>query len=137
MKCRIHSQEAIGICPYCGRAVCASCDRVPSSGRTACSPACAEALVQGEYAAQLTLRKHVQGARVAAYFLCVSGIAFVAFAIIGYLKEPRLFMPHLLAAVFGVILTIAGVAYHRVAGSRTQRPNQAMERTADRRTLDF
>jgi hypothetical protein len=66
---------------------------------------------------------------VAAYFLYASGIAFIALAIIGYLKEPRLFMPHLLAAVFGVILTVSGAAYHRVAGSRAQRPNQALKRT--------
>ena len=132
MRCIAHNQEATGICPYCGRALCASCERLPSSGRTACSATCAEALVQSERATQLILSKNVQGARVAAYFMYASGVAFIAIAIFGYFKEPGFFMGHLVAAVFGVVLSVSGVAAHRIAGSRAQRPNQALQPTPSR-----
>lgn len=86
----------------------------------ACSAACAEALTQGERATQLILKKNVQGARVAAYFLYATGIASIVIAIIGFWKEPQYFMPHLVAMVFGVVLTVSGIAYHRLAGRRTK-----------------
>ena len=90
--------------------------------------------MQSECAAQLTLSKHVQGARVAAYFMYASGAAFIAIAIIGYMKEPHIFMPHLFAVVFGAVLSISGMFFHRVASTRAQRPNQTMQRTPTRRS---
>lgn len=107
--------------------MCESCERFPSSARAACSPACAESLAQTERAVELTLSKNVQGARVAAYFMYASGAAFIAIAVIGYIKEPRMFMPHLLAVIFGVVLSVSGIFFHRVASSRAQRPNQSMQ----------
>ena len=61
-----------------------------------------------------------------------SGAAFVGIAIFGYFKEPGFFMGHLVAAVFGVVLSVSGVAAHRIAGSRAQRPNQALQPTPSR-----
>jgi hypothetical protein len=84
---------------------------------------------------QLILTKHVQGVHVGAYFLYAYGIVFVAIAILGHFKEPRIFMPHLLAAVLGIVLIISGAAYHRVASTRAQRPNQSKEPTASRRYI--
>ena len=80
------------MCPYCGRALCGSCNRFPSLRRAACSASCAEALATSERAVQLTLAKHVQGARVAAYFLYALAFVFGVLAIVGYLKEPRMIL---------------------------------------------
>ena len=99
------------------------------------SVSCAEALSQSERAVQLILTKHVQGVRVGAYFLYAYGIVFVGIAIFGHFKEPRIFMPHLLAAVLGIVLIISDAAYHRVASTRAQRPNQSKEPTASRRYI--
>ena len=126
MKCATHNQEATGVCPYCGRGSCGACERVASSSRTACSAACAEALTQTERAVQLILRKHLKSTRLTSYFLCVSGFAFIAVAILGYLKDPRIYIAHLLAAVFGVIVGATGVAFHRSSASSDQQPNQAL-----------
>lgn len=68
--------------------------------------------------------------RLASYFMYVSGIAFVTLAIVGYLKDPRIYMAHLGAAVFGVILCASGIAAHRIAVSRDQQPSQALQRKA-------
>src|SRR5438477_3210023 len=103
MTCATHNQEAMAICPYCGRALCGSCERIPSAGRTACSVSCADALSQGERAVRLTLAKHVQGARVAAYFLYALSVVLIAVAIAGYLKEPKLIVPHVFAAASGIV----------------------------------
>ncbi|PYK08655.1 MAG: hypothetical protein DME61_09015, partial [Verrucomicrobia bacterium] len=85
MKCATHNQDATAVCAYCGRALCSSCDRVPSSQRTACSSTCAEALSKGERAVELILSKNVQGARVTAFVLYALGMIFLVVGIMGYL----------------------------------------------------
>jgi hypothetical protein len=118
MKCATHNQEATAVCAYCGRALCATCDKVPTSQRTACSSSCAEALSKSERAVELILSKHVQGARVTAFFLYALGTIFLAVGIIGYLVEPRMLMPNAMAGACGFALIISGFAYHRIAGRR-------------------
>jgi hypothetical protein len=77
----------------------------------------------------------VEGARVVAYFLYALSAVLIAVAIVGYLKEPKLIVPHAFAAASGIVLFVSGVAYHRVASSRAQGPNQSMETTASRRYI--
>jgi hypothetical protein len=71
MKCLTHNSEAVGICAYCGRAVCADCSK-PSASRLVCSDACAASLVHDDKAMQSILQKSVQSARASAFysFLC-------------------------------------------------------------------
>ena|SRR5437879_3233625 len=118
MKCATHNQDATAVCAYCGRALCSSCDQVPSSQRTACSSTCAEALSKGERAVELILSKNVQGARVTAFVLYALGMIFLVVGIMGYLLEPRMLMPNAMAGACGIALIISGFAYHRIAGWR-------------------
>ena len=51
MKCFKHdTTEAVGVCPWCGRAICAACAAVdgPPGPRLACSDECANALERNE-----------------------------------------------------------------------------------------
>jgi hypothetical protein len=133
MKCAIHHQEATAVCVCCGRALCPSCDRVPLSDRTACSNTCAEALSKSERAVDLILSKHVQGARVTAFFLYALGTIFLAVGIVGYRLEPRILMPNAMAGACGIALIVSGIFYHRIAGRHhAKRSNQSMQPTAGR-----
>jgi len=70
---------------------------------------------------ELILKKHLQGARTAAFFMYVSGVVFLAVAVIGYFREPRMIIAHGLAAAFGVILVVGGAGFHRIAGKRYEK----------------
>src|SRR5438046_10554486 len=90
MKCEAHSSEATAVCTYCGRALCPQCERATSSPRIACSEACADALAKADRAINLVLTKHIQGARITAYYLYILGAIFVAAGIYRYLLYPRM-----------------------------------------------
>ena len=63
----------------------------------------------------------MQGVRVAAYFLYALGIVFGVLAIVGYLKEPRMILAHLLAGAASIVFLVSGVAYHRVAAKKYEK----------------
>ncbi len=115
MKCATHNQDAIAVCAYCGRAVCASCNPIPSSPRVACSDACAAALSKTDRAITQILAKNVQGARVAAWLCDISGIIFLAVAIYGYIIYPHMRITHPMTAALGIVLIVCGVSFHRIA----------------------
>jgi len=72
MKCAAHQGEAVGVCAWCGRAVCAVCGKPSESRRLVCSDDCSSALARESRAMDLILRKSVQSARASAFysFLC-------------------------------------------------------------------
>lgn len=72
MKCSRHQTEAIAVCAYCGRALCAECVPAPAAPRMVCSADCAAALARNDKALQLILQKSLQSARASAFysFLC-------------------------------------------------------------------
>ena len=115
MKCEAHSSEATAVCTYCGRALCPECERVTSSPRTACSQACADALAKADRAMDLVLTKHIQGARITAYYLYILGVIFLAVGIYGYILYPRLRVVHPMAAACGVALIAFGFSFHRLS----------------------
>jgi hypothetical protein len=115
MKCEAHSNEATAVCTYCGRAVCPQCERTTSSPRVACSEACADALAKADRAVNLVLAKHIQGARITAYYLYILGIIILAAGIYGYILYPRMRVVHPMAAACGIALIAFGVSFHRLA----------------------
>src|SRR5947209_20186897 len=98
MKCEAHSSETTAVCTYCGRALCPQCERATSSPRIACSEACADALAKADREINLVLTKHIQGARITAYYLYILGAIFVSVGIYCYLLYPRMPVVHPLAA---------------------------------------
>jgi len=91
MKCSTHHSEAVGVCAYCGRALCADCTK-SSTPRLVCSDTCATALARDDKAMQLILQKSVQSARASAFysFLCGGLSAAGAIGAKLYLPEPFL-----------------------------------------------
>jgi hypothetical protein len=91
MKCLTHNSEAIGICAYCGRALCNECSK-PSASRLVCSDNCAAALARDDKAMQLILQKSVQSARASAFysFLCAALSGGGAIGAYYYLPSPFL-----------------------------------------------
>ena len=73
MKCAAHHSEAIGICAYCGRALCADCAKSAAPQRMVCSDICGAALARDDKAMQLILQKSVQSARASAFYSYLCG----------------------------------------------------------------
>src|SRR5207245_3059827 len=110
MKCEAHSSEATAVCTYCGRALCPQCERATSSPRIACSEACADALAKADRAINLVLTKHIQGARITAYYLYILGAILVAVGISGYLIYQRMTIFHQMSEACGFALFTYGVS---------------------------
>jgi hypothetical protein len=76
MHCFNHPAEAVAICPWCGRGLCASCASaaMPAGRRLACSEECARALARDEGALEMLLQKSRQSARANSvyYYLCAT-----------------------------------------------------------------
>ncbi|HXC36674.1 MAG TPA: hypothetical protein VNV43_12415 [Candidatus Acidoferrales bacterium] len=92
MKCAAHQTEAVGVCAWCGRAVCTACGSSSTSRRLVCSDDCATALAQEARAMDLILRKSRQTASASAIysFLCGALSAGGAVGAWRYLPEPFL-----------------------------------------------
>lgn len=74
MKCAAHNAEAVGVCAWCGRAICAICGKSSETRRMVCSDDCAASLAREGKAMDLILRKSLQSARASAFysFLCAA-----------------------------------------------------------------
>jgi hypothetical protein len=119
MKCHIHPVEAIGICAYCGRGLCADCAKpVHANPRLVCSPGCAAALARDDKAMQSILQKSVQSARASAHYSYLCG-ALSAGAAVGaayYLPSPYLIA---FTSACSVIFFASGFWYGRIARKQT------------------
>jgi len=114
MKCFKHPDEAIGVCAYCGRAVCHECIK-PSDPRLVCSGACAEALARGESAIRQLLDKSAQSARASAFYCYLTGALSAAAAVGAWFLLPS---PFLILFTGGCALALiaSGVWYSQTAG---------------------
>jgi hypothetical protein len=92
MKCLRHDLEAVGVCAWCGRALCAQCAGAPGTARLACSEGCAAGLARHERSLELLLEKSVQTARANSvnYYLCGALSAGAAVAAWFWLQVPLL-----------------------------------------------
>jgi hypothetical protein len=114
MRCFKHDVEAVAVCPYCGRALCASCAVAAAAPRLACSAECAAALTRNERTLELLLQKSRQSARANSVY-CYLGGALSAGATIAawyWLPSPLLMW---LTAASAVVLIISGVSFGRGA----------------------
>jgi len=113
MKCAPHQTEAIGVCVYCGRAMCANCAKAASK-RLVCSPDCAAALARTDEAMASLLRKSMQSAQASAFYsyLCGGLSAGGALGAWFYLHVPFLIW---FTAGCSVVFLVSGFWYSRIA----------------------
>jgi hypothetical protein len=117
VKCAEHKVEAIGICVYCGKALCADCVKDLDTPRMVCSSECATALLQNEKVMQLLLQKSVQNAKASAFYCYLCAGLSLAGAIVAYFV---FYVPFLIffTAGCGVVFIISGIWYGRMAGKQ-------------------
>jgi len=114
MKCAAHNSEAMGICAYCGRALCADCAKPSATQRLICSDNCADALTRDDQAMQLILQKNLQSARASEFYsyLCAGLSAAAAVGAHFYLPSPFLIY---FTAGCSVVFIASGIWYSRIA----------------------
>jgi len=116
MKCFKHDAEAVAVCPYCGRALCASCASaaVSAAPRVACSDECARALARNERALEMLLQKSRQSARANSVYcyLCGALSAGATFAAWHWLPSPLLMW---FTGASAFVLIISGAWFGRGA----------------------
>ena len=115
MKCTTHNAEAIGVCAYCGRALCPECSKPHTNQRMACSTACAAALTKAAAADELIVSKSLSTARASALACYLLGTIFLVCAGIAHLMMP--YGPFLVVflVISGIGMIIGGVIYGRVS----------------------
>jgi predicted nucleic acid-binding Zn ribbon protein len=117
MKCLTHHVEAIAICAYCGRALCADCAKPGATQRMTCSDSCATALARNDKALQLILQKSLQSARASAFYSYLCGGLSLAAAIGAHFYLPSPFLIWFTAGCGGVFIA-SGIWYGRIANKQ-------------------
>jgi predicted nucleic acid-binding Zn ribbon protein len=115
MKCLAHQAEAVGVCAYCGRALCAVCAaKVSPAERLVCSEPCRAALVRNDRAIELILQKSLQSAQASAFYSYLCG-GLSAAAAVGagfYLPVPFLVW---FTAGCSLVFIASGIWFGRIA----------------------
>jgi hypothetical protein len=114
MKCSAHHAEAVAVCAYCGRALCADCATVSATQRMVCSDNCDAALTKNDKALELILSKSVQSARASAFYSYLCGGLSAAGAVGAYYYLPVPFLVWFTAGC-SVVFIASGIWYGRIA----------------------
>ena len=114
MKCPAHRAEAIGVCVYCGRALCAECAKPALTQRLVCSETCATALAHRDHALELLLQTSRQSARASAFYSYLCGGLSAAGAVGAWFYLPVPFLVWFTAGCSFVFLA-SGIWYGRIA----------------------
>jgi predicted nucleic acid-binding Zn ribbon protein len=114
MKCFKHDVEAVAVCPYCGRALCASCAAATAAPRLACSEECAAALTRNERMLEMLLQKSRQSARANSVYCYLAGALSAGATIAAWYWLPSPLLMWLTGAS-AVVLIISGVFFGRGA----------------------
>ena len=122
VKCTTHQAEAVGICAYCGRALCADCAKPGATPRLVCLDVCATALAQNDRAVQLLLKKSSQNAQASAFYCYLCAGLSLAAAVGAHFYLPSPFLIYFTAGC-GVVFILSGIWYGRMAGK--QNPDSA------------
>lgn len=117
VKCAEHKAEAIAICVYCGKALCADCAKPSATPRMVCSDDCAAALLQNDKAMQLLLQKSTQSAQASAFYCYLCGGLSLAAAVGAHFYLPSPFLIFFTAGC-GIVFIISGIWYGRMAGKQ-------------------
>jgi len=114
MKCATHQTEAVAVCAWCGRALCADCARPSATQRMVCSDSCAAALTRADRAMELILQKSLQSARASAFYSYLCGGLSAAGAVGAYFYLPAPFLIWFCAGC-GAVFIASGIWYGRIA----------------------
>src|SRR5271155_4761880 len=114
MKCAKHNSEAVAVCAYCGRALCADCAKPSMAQRMVCSDNCATALARDDKAMQLILQKSLQNARASAFYSYLCGGLSTAGAIGAWFYLPVPFLVWFTAGC-SLVFIASGIWYARIA----------------------
>ncbi|HTX22140.1 MAG TPA: hypothetical protein VMD27_09845 [Candidatus Aquilonibacter sp.] len=114
MKCAAHNSEAIGICAYCGRALCDVCAKPSAAQRLTCSDNCAAALARDDQAMQSILQKSVQSARANAVYSYLCGGVSAAGAVGAWYYLPVPFLIWFTAGCSAAFFA-SGIWFSRIA----------------------
>jgi predicted nucleic acid-binding Zn ribbon protein len=114
MKCQIHQAEAVAVCAYCGRALCADCAKPSGTQRMVCSDNCAAALTRNDRALQLILQKSLQSARASAFYSYLCGGLSAAAAVGAWFYLPVPFLIWFTAGC-SLVFIASGIWYGRIA----------------------
>jgi hypothetical protein len=114
MKCSPHQAEAVAVCVYCGRALCADCAKPSSTRRQVCSDECATALTRSDKALELILQKSLQSARASAFYSYLCGGLSAAGAVGAYFYLPVPFLVWFTAGC-SLVFIASGIWYGRIA----------------------
>lgn len=115
MKCFKHNAaDAVAICAYCGRALCADCVPSGKTERIACSADCTAALNHNAKALQSLLDKSAQSARASALYCYLTGGLSAGAAVAAWFMLPSPFLIYFTAAC-AFVLFGAGFWHGRVA----------------------
>ena len=110
MKCFKHKTDAIAICSYCGRAVCADCVTSPTAVRIVCSPECSAALDRNDRALETLLQKSVQSLKASAFYCYLCGGLSAAAAVVAWFMLPSSFLI-LFTGACAIVLFASGIWY--------------------------
>jgi hypothetical protein len=121
MKCLKHDSEAVAVCAYCGRALCAECAKSSPTERMVCSENCATALARNDKALQLILQKSLQSARASAFYSYLCGGLSLAAAVGAHFYLPSPFLIYFTAGC-SVVFIASGIWYGRIARKQNLEP---------------
>jgi hypothetical protein len=119
MKCLSHTTvDAVGICAYCGRALCFDCLSKPATKPLTCSPECAEAVARNEKALERILHQTLRSAQASAFYCYICAALSAGAAIVAWFMLPSPFLI-LFTGACAVVLLLSGIWYGRVARKTT------------------
>ena len=119
MKCAVHQAEAVGVCVYCGRAMCTQCAGTSATARLVCSDSCAAALGRADQGMELLLQKSLQSARASAFYSYLCGGLSAAAAVGAWYFLPVPFLVWFTAGC-SLVFIVSGVWYGRIARKRVK-----------------
>jgi hypothetical protein len=114
MKCLRHDLDAVGVCAYCGRALCRQCANVAGAARLTCQESCAAALARQDHALESLLEKSLQSARANSVYYSLCGVLCAGATVGAGYWLPVPFLMWFLGAT-AVALIISGVWFGLVA----------------------
>ena len=111
MRCELHHTEANAICPYCGRAMCATCTPVQKEGRRACSEECVSRLVAAD---KMLLEHATKGKRTmkanVAFCLMLGGL-FVLLGVAPIVMKDPPWILMIMLVLMGGGMIVGGLIY--------------------------
>lgn len=111
MKCFAHkSLDVVGVCAYCGRALCTECVNAGNKARLSCSKPCSDSLEHAEKILETLLHQNLRTARASAFYCYLCAALSAVAAIVAWFILPSPFLI-LFTGGCAVVLLISGIWY--------------------------